>query len=229
MPSAVFAKSRTVAGSPLMSTSGSEMPSFIVALLDQSGRSNANFAQGRGWLRAKRGTQQSCHECLRLLVGSFQAQAASSTPARASCARQFCCNGTAQRRRAAHGIRGLLPQRAIRRFHRVEALVPVALLVLLLRGFQRFLQLILNLFRVLLLQLGLDHRDALLTVPLAVGPRPSGKEQQCGEDRDRQQIAHGIYTSCVVGRKRCSFPLPIPFWEAGRGSSGRLSADRHLE
>src|ERR1700688_2678063 len=29
---AVCAKSRTVAGSPLMSTSGSEMPSFIVAL-----------------------------------------------------------------------------------------------------------------------------------------------------------------------------------------------------
>src|SRR2546427_13183009 len=32
MSSAVCAKSRTVAGSPLMSTSGSEMPSFMVAL-----------------------------------------------------------------------------------------------------------------------------------------------------------------------------------------------------
>src|SRR5260370_18002927 len=32
MSSAVCAKSRTVAGSPLMSTSGSEMPSFIIAL-----------------------------------------------------------------------------------------------------------------------------------------------------------------------------------------------------
>src|ERR1700694_4680973 len=33
MFAAVCAKSRTVAGSPLMSTSGSEMPSFMVALL----------------------------------------------------------------------------------------------------------------------------------------------------------------------------------------------------
>src|SRR5436305_14472429 len=74
---------------------------------------------------------------------------------------------------------------------RTEALVPVALFVLLLRVLQRLLQLIAHRSRVLFLHLGFQRRNAFLAVRLVIGPRSNRDEEKRNEGHNEESIPHG--------------------------------------
>src|SRR5262245_7412525 len=85
----------------------------------------------------------------------------------------------------------------------------------------------------LLLHLGLEHRDALLAIGFLVGPPPSGKQQRGDDDRDRDGITHVNDPRWYDRKARNLCPLPILPCKRGREScaarqSEGASADQLL-
>src|ERR1051326_4335297 len=110
-------------------------------------------------------------------------------------------------------------QRAGPGIHGVDALVPIALVVLFLGIFERLLQLVPDLLGVLFLHLGLEHGNAVLAVRFLVGPGSSRNEQR-EKDCDQDSVAHGVYLVDDVPAER----MPLPSSACKRYCASRPAA-----